>query len=104
MKLVETINLDPIDVNYLEYCHFEWESYKELLSYILLIRDEYSLEYSKDNYDYFMSEYKESKIKYNLKLRDIINSHCPMYQGSLRHDFKINFEEYTLEIYEVRGE
>ena len=102
-KLISTYYIDVVSCNYLEYCFFETNSYKELLSYILLIRDEYSLEYNKETFDYFMAELRESQIKYNLKLRDLINEHCPQYQGSLKYDFVVDFEKATLEIYEVEG-
>jgi hypothetical protein len=98
-RLISTYNIDALSCNYLEYCHFEWEAYKDLLSYVLLIRNEYSLEYNKETFDHFMAELKEAKYKYNLKLRDVIDEYCPQYQGSLKHDFLVDFEKATLEIY-----
>lgn len=100
MKLLNTYNIDVTSCNYLEYCYFELNAYKELLSYILLKRDEYSLEYNKEIFDHFMAEFKEVKVKYSLKLRDLIDIYCPQYQGSSKHDFVVNFETVTLEIYE----
>lgn len=101
-RIVDTFELDPVDSSYMEYLHFEWESHKELLSYILLIRDEYSLSYSKENYQHFMNSYQEARYKYNLSLSDLIKRICPQYYNSNNHEYQINFREETLEIIEIK--
>lgn len=102
-KLVETISIDPLDSSYLEYYFFQWESYKELLSYILLKRDEFSLEYNIDNYTHFMNEYKEARFKYHLKLNDTLETACSQYKNDSAYDFEVNFENATIAIYK-KGE
>ena len=102
--LIATYELDPIDCNYLEYCKFEEESYKDLLSYILLIRDEFSLDYNKENYEHFMQEYQQIRLRYKLKVTQMIENYCPQYRGSIKHDFNIDFEHCTLSIYDLGGE
>lgn len=99
-KVLASFQLDPKDSDYMEFLHFEWESNKEILSYILLIRDEYSLSYSKENYEHFMKQYQESRYKYNLSLNDLLARLCPEYAYKRDCDYEINFREGTLTIIE----
>lgn len=102
-ELVDVFYIDSFDTDYLEFCFFEWESYKDLLSYILLKRNEFSLELNEANYTYFMNELKEARYKYFLKLRDVINNYCPQY-NSPDYDIVANFEDSTISIYKKECE
>lgn len=101
-KPIKVFQLDSNDSSYMEYLHFEWESHKELLSYILLIRDTYSLSYTKENYEHFMKNYQDARLKYHLSLSDLISRICPQYLNDVNYEYTINFKEETLEIYKVR--
>lgn len=103
-KLISSYILTPEDMDYAEYCYFNMSAYQELLTYVLLIRDEYNAEYSKENYEHFLKEYKESRQKYYLCLRNLLSNYAPSFLYSQIHDIELNFEELKLNIYLKNGD
>ena len=103
-ELVHTIKLDDRDRDYLQFLYVEINSYKEILGYILLEKNK-GYEYSIDNYEHFMSEYREANLKYQLAFADVIASYAPEYNGKLEYQAIVNFELCMMEIYKVeKGE
>lgn len=98
-KLIATYTLTAEDIDYTEYCYFNMNAYKELLTYIILIRDRYNTSYSIDNYNHFMREYKDAMQGYQICVRNLLGTYAPEFVGSQLHDVVINFEEMTMNIY-----
>ena len=98
-ELVAKYKVSIDDIDYAEYCSFNMNVYKELFSYIVLIRDEYNAEYSIDNYNHFLNEFKEARQKYYICLRHIISIYAPEYLDDDSYEVELNFAETTMSIY-----
>ncbi len=103
MKEVFREHMTNDDSSYLQCLHFEKESYKEVLGYILLEKRQ-GYEYSKDNYSYFMSEFREANMKYNLTFQALVAFYAPEYSGNDNYEVLFNFETQEIIIYEKEGD
>ena len=83
--------------DYLEFLSFKKNSLKELLSYILLQKDQY--EYNETNYRLFLADYEEVCIKYDTMCREILRTYAPDFLGSMDHEMTFDFEKKELIIY-----
>lgn len=81
MEKIFEVEIDPLDRDYLQYLVFEKSSYSDILSYILLEKQK-GYEYSIENYNHFMNEYKEANIKYDLFFTKLLDKYAPQYSRS----------------------
>lgn len=98
-KLIATYIISKDEMDYAEYCHFDMMAYKELLTYVLLVRDKYNVEYSYENYKHFLNEYKQAKHKYELCIENLLKVYATEFMQSQLHEVVLNFEEHTMSIY-----
>ena len=98
MKVIKTVIMDAIDRDYIQFLHFEMNSYKNILSYILLEKTK-GYEYSLENYKHFMTEYKEAEIKYNIMVVEFVSKYAPEFHGNTDYTVQYNFESCEMVIY-----
>lgn len=94
---VERIPIDGMDRDYMQFIHFEKESYKEILSFILLEKRK-GFEFSKDNYDHFMNEFKEANTKFHIAFNSLLLFYAPNYANDDRYDAVFDFDACELVI------
>lgn len=100
-ELIRVINIEEVDRDYLQFLQFEKDSYQNILSYILLEKTK-GYEYSKENYEHFMNEYKEAHIKHEIAFDNLIENYAPEFYGSNEYFANVNFKLQTMEIYKVK--
>lgn len=98
MNEIKKIKLESMDRDYIQFLHFELTSYKDILSHILLEKTK-GYNYSIENYEHFMNEYKEANIKYSLVMSEMINKYAPEYHGNSEYLANCNFENCEMIIY-----
>lgn len=98
MNAVFKVDLPTVDVDYIQYLQYEINSYKLIMSDILLEKNS-KYKYSKENYEHFMSEFKNANAKLHLYMDEILNEYAPEY-NNLRYSYDVSFAEGTLNIYE----
>lgn len=98
MELIKIIRIEPLDRDYIQFLHFEMNSHKDILSFILLDKTK-GYEYSKDNYNHFMNEYKEANIKYNLTMSEMVAKYASEFYGNSEYVASCNFENCEMTIY-----
>lgn len=98
MEPVFTAELPDIEVDYLQYLHYEVSSYKLILSDILIEKNP-KYKYSKENYEHFMSEYKEALMRLDLYMNEIVERYAPKYLGDSNYTYDVSFSECTLNIF-----
>lgn len=103
MQIITTITMEAVDRDYLQYLYFEHTSYKEVLSYILLEKMK-GYEFSKDNYEHFMNEFKEAKMKYDMVVLEFVDKYAPEFYGNSNYLVDYNFEDCEMIIYKREEE
>lgn len=91
------VPMDGEDRDYMQFLHFERESYKEVLSFILLEKRK-GYEFSKDNYEHFMNEYKEAHIKFGIAFDNMLKTYAPEYLGNDNYRAQFDFENCEMVI------
>lgn len=97
MEEEKVIKIDESERDYIQFLLYEKEAYQNILSHILLEKSK-GYEYSIDNYNHFMSEYKEAHMKYQLAFGNLIISYAPEYYGNDDYNANIIFEECVMKI------
>ena len=85
------VPMDEEHRDYIEFLHFEKESYKEILSFVLLEKRK-GYEFSKENYDHFMNEYKEAHVKFGIAFNNMLQIYVPQYAGDDNYRVQFDFE------------
>lgn len=98
MEVVFKAELPNLEIDYIEYLYHEMISYKVILNDILIEKNP-KYKYSKENYEHFMSEYKEALYKYELYMKGVIEEFAPEYYGNTDYTYDVSFLEGTLNIY-----
>ena len=91
------VPMDGEDRDYMQFLHFEKESYKEVLSFILLEKRK-GYEFSKDNYEHFMNEYKEAHVKFGIAFDSMLKIYAPDYVGNQNCTAQFDFENCEMVI------
>jgi hypothetical protein len=104
MKIIKTIELPEDIMNYVQFLHFNKESYKEIMSHILLLRSKREYEFSKENYEYFMDEYREAHMKFNQMFNSLLKDYAPEYYGNNDYRVTFDFDELTMNISQIKGD
>lgn len=91
MEEVKRIRIDKTDRDYMQFLHFEKNSYQEILGFILLEKQK-GYNYSKDNYEHFMNEFKEANYKWSVAFSSLIAQYAPEYHGNDDYIAEINFD------------
>lgn len=99
MEIIKRIEIDSVDRDYMQFLNFEKSTYKEIMSYILLEKQQQGYEYRKENYDHFMKEYKEAHIKYDLAFKSFLQHYAPEYLGDNDYIAEFDFENCEILIY-----
>lgn len=94
---VKRIPIDGIDRDYMQFLHFEKESYKEILSFILLEKRK-GFEFSKDNYNHFMNEFKDANFKFQIAFNSILLYYASDYYGNDEYTAVFDFDTCELVI------
>ena len=103
-KVEKVIKIDESERDYVQFLLYEKEAYQNILSHILLEKSK-GYEYSIDNYNHFMSEYKEAHMKYKITFDNLIVNYAPEYHGNNDYNATINFEECIMTITRInKGE
>lgn len=97
MEEVIRIELDPSDRDYMQFLNFERSTYKDILGYILLEKQK-GYEYSIDNYNHFMNEYKETMMKHDLTFHTFLKHYAPEYAGNSDYFAEFDFDNCELVI------
>lgn len=97
MKTIKVIRIDYNEMDYIQFLNFEMESYQKILGYILLEKTK-GYEYSKENYEHFMDEYKEAHMKYSLAVLDLLDKYAPAYKGKDEYRVKFDFDLFRMAI------
>lgn len=98
MEPISKINLPGTEVDYIQYLQYEVNAYKLILSDVLIKKDP-KYEYSKENYEHFMNEFKEATFKLDLYINDLIERYAPEFSNKSEYNFDISFTEGTLNFY-----
>ena len=100
----KVVKINESERDYIQFLLYEKEAYQNILSYILLEKSK-GYDYSIDNYNHFMSEYKEAHIKYQLAFSNLVISYAPEYHGNDDYNANISFEECVMRITKIdKGE
>lgn len=91
------VPMDEMDKDYMQFLHFERESYKDVLSFILLEKRK-GYEFSKENYEHFMSEYREANIKFGIAFNNMLLNYAPDYVGNDDYRAQFDFENCEMVI------
>lgn len=98
-KLLKIIDIEQLDIDYLQFTKYEVLSYEQIVKDIIVIKNpEYV--YSKENYDHFMREYKEAVTKNELAIQALLLKYAPEYDNQ-KYSYNFRFDNNTLEIYEI---
>lgn len=97
--IVKEVILSEEEINYTQFCNYCVESYKAILSYVLLQKSEYGYKYSKETFEHFMSEYQQAEIKFFLNTQELLRKYAPEYLNSSEHQVVYNFELHLMTIY-----
>lgn len=93
------VPMDEVDRDYMQFLHFERESYKDVLSYILLEKQK-GYEFSKENYEHFMSEYREANLKFGIAFNNMLEIYAPQYIGNNDYTAQFDFSNCAMVIVE----
>lgn len=98
--IINSTKIEVEDMDYIQFLYFERESYQKILGFILLEKSK-GYEYSKENYEHFMNEYKEAHMKYALATLDLLDKYVPKYKGNTEYDVIFDFDSCEMRI--VKG-
>lgn len=89
-------DIDPITMDYLQSLYYEYNSYKDILQDILLIKRKYK--HNEETYQHFIQEYKEAYTKYELLKEEIIRTYVEDYSSTKSCNYSFDFYNRTLTI------
>lgn len=99
MEIVKEVILSEEEIDYTQFCNYCIESYKAILSYILLQKSEYGYKYSKETFEHFMNEFQQAEIKFFLNTQELLSKYAPEYMNSQDHQVIYNFELRVMTVY-----
>lgn len=91
------IKISVNDRDYMQFLHFEKNAYQEILGFILLEKQK-GYEYSKDNYEHFMNEFKEITYKWNLNFNSLIKQYAPDFHNNKDYHAEVLFDSCEIVI------
>jgi spore coat polysaccharide biosynthesis protein SpsF (cytidylyltransferase family) len=92
---ITRIKVDSYDLDYMQFLHFEKATYQEILGFILLEKQK-GYSYSKENYEHFMNEYKETSMKWTLTFNTLVEKYAPEYYKDTSCDAQFDFDSKEL--------
>ena len=98
MEPLKIYQIEQEDMDYMQYINFIKEAYKNILGFVLLEKNK-GYEYSKENYEYFMNEYKDAFIKYEFMINNLVKKYAPEHFGRIDHTVTFDFEACEMIIY-----
>lgn len=99
VKIVERFNTGQFDseLDYLQYLIYQANTDKDILKDILINRTpEYS--YTIDNYNHFMSDFRDTKIKHDYEYLRFLAYNIPQYFGETNHSAVFDFDKGEITI------
>lgn len=103
MAKVFEAQIQPDEMDYMEFLNYELIAYNDILEDILLGRSP-KYQYSKDNYDHFINEYKKTKQKYSTTLNNLLEIYAPEFYGKPNYYVFFRFDKTDLmEIYDNKN-
>lgn len=102
MKLIETKQIDDFLFTRIEYLHHTRNSYLFIINEILKKRSEY--EYNKELLDYYLKEYREIDIKFNLTSQEIVETFFGQKYMSKKYYSEYDFIRRVINLYELEEE
>lgn len=101
MILIESVEIGTEDIDYLQFLQFEVDSYSAILERILINKNP-KYEFSKDNYQHFMNEYKQARMKIGITSNEVLKKYgLEKYLGNSDYYYNFDFGYHLCQIYQL---
>ena len=96
-NIVKQVELTSTEIDYIRFLYTEMIAYKNIVQDIILERFR-PYEFTTDNYNHFMNEYKDTCHKYDITVHELLLLYAPEFVGRDDHSVTFNFDDNTMQI------